>query len=177
MSPHRSQGRVAIKGEITLKSKHTVLYICVIVFGICQSTAHAQQPKGYIQNHKGEKCWYTQITTEAATYFHSDGITSNTSTLTFDNPTCMADDGESFLLDVNKMMINNVITRPYSHSDANFQTRVSELLPTSLLQIKGQCIQSKKYPLIGVTIDYIIRNRSITQVKHGPAAGGCKNQS
>lgn len=152
--------------------KSTYIYL---VFSILAATSivHAQQPKGYIQNDNGEKCWYTQTTKESDTYFHSDGVTSNTSTLTFDDPNCMADSGTGLGLDVNKMMINNIITRPYSHSDADFQTRVSEMFPSSALQIRGQCIQSKKYPIIGVTVDYIVKNGSITKVKHGPAAGGC----
>lgn len=157
-----------------MKLNHT--YFVFLIFA-ATSVAQAQQLKGYIQNDNGEKCWYTQITTEADTYFHSDGITSNTSTLTFDDPTCMTDGGTGLGLDVNKMMINNIITRPYSHNDADFQTRVSEMFPTSVLQIRGQCIQSKKYPIIGVTVDYIINNGSITQVKHGTAGGGCSGRS
>lgn len=110
------------------------------------------------------------------TYFHSDGITGNSATLIFDDRMCMSDGRTGLGLDVNKMMINNIITRSYSHSDAKFQTRVQEMYPTSLLQVKGSCIQSKTYPLIGVTVDYIIQEGSITQVVHGASAGGCKQQ-
>jgi len=128
--------------------------------------------KGYIQNDKGKKCWYTQVVKENNTYFHgslkgTDGI------ITFDNPNCMSD--SSLGLDVNKMMINNVLSRWYSHPDAKFQTRVSEMYKGSMLQKKGGCIQSKKYPIIGITVDYLIKGGSITGVIHGSSAGGCTN--
>ena len=126
--------------------------------------------KGYIQNDSGKKCWYTQVVKENNTYFHgsvkeTDGI------ITFDDPACMSDSGLG--LDINKMMINNVISRWYSHSDANFQTRVSEMHKGSLMQKKGKCIQSKTYPIIGITVDYFVKNDSITGVIHGSSIQGC----
>ena len=127
--------------------------------------------RGYIQNDKGEKCWYTQKTDPNNTYFH--GKKNTVGIITFDNPKCMSDSGLG--LDINKMMINNVISRWYSHSDANFQTRVSEMFNSSPLQKKGKCIQSKKYPIIGITVDYFTSNNSIKGVIHGMAVSGCKN--
>lgn len=128
--------------------------------------------RGYIQNDKGEKCYYMQVVLEDNNYFHgsmkeTDGI------ITFDNPNCMADRGLG--LDVNKMLINNIISRWYSHRDANFLTHPSEMFKGSLLQKKGKCIQSKKYPNIGIAIDYFIKNNSITGVIHGSTILGCKN--
>jgi len=128
--------------------------------------------KGYIQNDRGEKCWYTQITKSDDRYFH-DKLTSNTYTITFDNPKCMADSGVGLI--VNKMMINNIITRWYSHSDSDFQTKADELYKGSLYQVKGQCIQSRTYPIIGVTVDYIVKESSIVKVIHGQSAGPCSN--
>jgi hypothetical protein len=64
--------------------------------------------------------------------------------LTFDDPRCMS--ASEFGLDVNKMMINHVITRWHSHPDAAFKTRVQDLYPTSMMQKRGLCIQSSKYP-------------------------------
>lgn len=128
--------------------------------------------KGYIQNDQGEKCWYTQVVKENNTYFHGS-LKGTNGIITFDNPTCMADNGLG--LDVNKMMINNIISRWYSHSDANFQTRVSEMHNGSLMQKKGKCIQSKKYPIIGITVDYFVENNSITGVIHGSSVQGCTN--
>ena len=84
----------------------------------------------------------------------------------------MSDNGLS--LDINKMMINNIISYWYSHSDAKFQTHVSEMFNGSLMQKKGKCIQSKTYPLIGVMVDYFIENNSITGVIHGSSIQGCK---
>jgi hypothetical protein len=69
--------------------------------------------KGYIQNDKGEKCWYTQIVKEENTYFHGSLKGAN-GIITFDNPKCMSDSGLG--LDVNKMMINNIIAKWYSHT-------------------------------------------------------------
>ncbi|WP_376695511.1 hypothetical protein [Wenzhouxiangella sp. EGI_FJ10305] len=128
------------------------------------------QPKGYIQNDRGDQCWYTQITDPESTYFHGT-LKGKMGVITFDDPGCMsaADVG----LDVNKMMINNIIARWYSHSDAAFQTRVSELFPGSMMQKKGLCIQSSTYPLIGITVDYEIRNKSIIRVRHGSSVQGC----
>ena len=126
--------------------------------------------KGYIQNNKGVKCWFAQVIKENNTYFH-DSLKDTNGIITFDNPTCMT--GIGFDLDINKMMINNIVSKWYSHSDANFQNRVTEMYSGSALQKKGQCIQSKKYPLIGITIDYFIKDNSITGVIHGSSVQGC----
>jgi hypothetical protein len=74
---------------------------------------------------------------------------------------------------VNVMMINNVVSGWYSHSDAGFSTRKSEIKKANGLQIKGFCIQSRKYPLVSVAIDYIGKS-SITSVKHSIGTGGCE---
>ena len=50
-----------------------------------------------------------------------------------------------------------------------------EDLPFSF-QSKGQCIQSKKYPIIAIAIDYIIESDSIAKVVYSPAVGGCDYQ-
>jgi len=128
--------------------------------------------KGYIKNDQGDKCWYTQVLKENNTYFHgslkeTDGI------ITFDDPTCMANSGSG--LGTNKMMINSAISRWYSHYGANFQTRASEMHNGSLMQKKGKCIQSKKYPSLGVTVDYFIENKSIIGLIHGNSIQGCTN--
>lgn len=128
------------------------------------------QPKGYIQNDQGEQCWYHQEVVEGSNYFH-DGVTANIGVLSFDDPTCMS--ASELGQTVNKMMINNVISRWYSRSDADFQTRESELFPTSLLQKRGQCIQSKKYPTTGIVVDYEESRESIVRVRHGMSAQGC----
>ena len=86
--------------------------------------------RGYIRNDSGKKCWYTQKTDENNKYFH--GIKNTVGIITFDDPQCMA--ASEVGLMVNKMMINNIITTWYSHSDANFQTRESEMYPGSLFQ-------------------------------------------
>lgn len=128
--------------------------------------------KGYIHNDQGKKCWYTQVIKEKNTYFH-DSLPGKNGIITFDSSTCMTDSGLG--LDINKMLINNVISRWYSHDDANFQTRVSEMYNGSPLQKKGRCIQSQRYPIIGVTVDYFTKNNSITGVIHGSSVTGCKN--
>ena len=128
--------------------------------------------KGHIRNDKGEKCWYVQVIKENNTYFHGSLKGAN-GILTFDNSTCMSDSGLG--LDTNKLMINNIISRWYSHGDAEFQNRVSEMYSGSLMQKKGKCIQSKKYPIIGITVDYLIEGKSIASVIHGSSVQGCNN--
>ncbi len=143
-----------------------ILLSCVLIL-----EAHASNylKKGYIQNDAAKKCWYTQKTDENNKYFHD--MKNTVGIITFDDPQCMS--ASEVGLMVNKMMINNIITRWYSHSDANFQTRESKMYPSSLFQKKGKCIQSKKYSGIGVTVDYYIKNNSITGVIHGLSIQGC----
>jgi hypothetical protein len=141
------------------------------VVNLSDAGSESYLKRGYIQNDKGYKCWYTQKTDPNNTYFH--GRKNTVGIITFENPKCMSDSGLG--LDINKMMINNVISRWYSHPDANFQTRVSEMFNSSPLQKKGKCIQSKKYPIIGITVDYFISNNSIKGAIHGMAISGCTN--
>ena len=129
------------------------------------------QKKGHIQNDAGGKCTYSQTVNEQSKYFHGT-LAGVTGTITFDDTACMSDSGVG--LDTNKMMINNVIARWYSHSDAAFKTKASQLYPTSLLQKKGKCMQSGKYPAVGITVDYQVKNDSITGVIHGASVQGCK---
>ena len=129
------------------------------------------QRKGHIQNDMGGKCTYTQTVDEHSKHFHGtlEGVTG---TITFDDPACMADSGVG--LETNQMMINNVIARWYSHSDAAFRTKAAQLYPTSLLQKKGKCMQSGRYAAVGVTVDYLVKGDSITGVIHGSSVQGCK---
>lgn len=127
---------------------------------------------GYIKNDQGDKCWYSQVVRENNTYFHGT-LKGTNGILTFDDPTCMTDSGVG--LGVNKMMINNIISRWYSHSDAAFQTLEEELFDGSMLQTKGKCIQSATYAIIGIVVDYFIEGTSITGVIHGSSVQGCTN--
>ncbi len=157
-----------------LNSKVVAGFMLISLFGSSAALAGptGALKKGFIQNDKGDKCWYTQVVKEGNTYFY-DSLKGTDGIITFDNPTCMSDNGLG--LDVNKMMINNIISKWYSHSDADFQTRVSEMFNGSPLQKKGKCIQSKKYPIIGITVDYLIKGNSITGVIHGSSVQGCTN--
>lgn len=127
--------------------------------------------KGSVSNDAGEKCSYTQEIKLGNTYFHGD-LKGNNAIMTFDNPECMKDNGLG--LDINKMMINNIISRWYSLSDAKFMTRTQEMKSTSTLQQRGLCIQSKTYPSQAIAIDYSIKNESIVSVIHGATIDGCK---
>jgi hypothetical protein len=149
--------------------KFALIFILISCASIIEADASNYPQRGYIQNDSGKKCWYTQKTDGNNKYFH--GMKNTVGIITFDDPQCMS--ASEIGLMVNKMMINNVITRWYSHPDANFQTRESALYPSSLFQKKGKCIQSKKYSGVGVTVDYFIRNNSITGVIHGLAIQGC----
>lgn len=148
--------------------------LLIFVAGIvtfCSSAMADPQPKGFIQNDQGGQCWYTQVTTRGAIYFHS--IPGTTSTLTFDDPMCMKEGALG--QDVNKMLINIIIARNYSHSNANYKTRPGEMYKTSVLQMRGQCIQSATYPSIGVLVEYHQNKSAIYMVKHSASAGRCSN--
>lgn len=127
--------------------------------------------KGYIRTDQGKKCWYTQ-TEDLNSHYFSDKLTWRVATIRFDDPTCMSPSGAG--QEVNKMMINNILSGWYSHTDASFMTRVSEMFPTSMFQQRGQCIQSKTYPAIGIVVDYVMKDGNIVAVHHGGAIQGCK---
>ena len=143
-----------------------------LLLGSGATSAGSMPSKGYVQNDQGEKCWYTQTVDSKSNYFHS-ALTATVGTIRFDVATCMSDSGIG--LETNKMMINNVISRWYSRSDAKFMTRASELFKGSTLQERGQCMQSRTYSAIGIVVDYQIKGDSIIGVKHGPSLQGCKN--
>jgi hypothetical protein len=157
---------------LNFKDMAGLIFISLFVSSIALAGPTGALKKGYIQNDKGDECWYTQVVKENSTYFHGSLMGIN-GIITFDNPACMSDSGLG--LDVNKMMINNIISRWYSHSDADFRTRVSEMFNGSALQKKGKCIQSMKYPVVGITVDYFIKDNSITGVIHGSSVQGCTN--
>ena len=131
--------------------------------------------KGFIWNESGKKCWYTQRTDKNNTYFY--GIKHTVGIITFDDPKCMsAGELGDLGIGINKRMINNVISKWYSHSDANFMTGESELFNGSKTQKKGKCIYSKKYPkVIGIAVDYFIKDNSIYSMIHGMSLMGCTN--
>lgn len=128
----------------------------------------ANQRKGHIVNVDGEMCRFTQTTVSEA-YLHS--IPANTGNLVFDDPRCM--NATDVALLVNQSMIAGFITRGYSQPDANFQTEVGMFKSSSLLQVRGICIQSAKYPIIGVVAEFRIEDDHITGVKHAMSVQGC----
>lgn len=150
----------------------SVFLLTLVMTNVCHAAPQKSLKRGFIKNDQGEKCWYGQEYKEQVVYF-TEKHTQNIGVMTFDDPDCMSDKGLG--LDANKMVINNVISRWYSHSDANFKTHPSELYSGSRLQIKGQCMQSETYSIIGILLDYKIENDSITQVVHGSSVGACMN--
>ncbi len=158
------------------KNLYSKIILMLAVIAISQSVSAREffLKKGYINNNNGKKCWYTQKTDPENRYFH-ETMTSNVGIMTFDDQRCMSDpEFGLFGLNAMKKVINNVISGWYSHSDAAFKTGVDELYPGSLFQKRGLCIQSTKYPSIGITVDYEVKNNSIVKVRHGVAADGCK---
>ena len=158
--------------------KHNILSGLVIAFIIFASQiAHAGPQKalkkGFILNDAGEKCWYTQEFKDQVVYF-TKKHTQDIGVIKFENTKCMT--RSEFGFDINKANINKIISKWYSHEDANFLTSSEELLPSSMLQIKGQCMQSRTYSSRGVLIDYIIEENSIKEVVHGSSAGACQNK-
>lgn len=75
--------------------------------------------------------------------------------------------------DANKVKINQLIATWYSHPDAEFDP--SKLYKTSLYQVVGQCMQSRRFAAIGVMIDYVMSDQGIAKVYHGPSLEGCLN--
>ena len=146
-------------------------FIPLLSYSIILSAASANaqsQRRGHINNIDGEACRFEQ-TVQNEQYLHKiNGLTGN---LVFDDPHCMKTEGSA--RDINMRQIANFITRPYSHRDAAFQTRVSQYRSSSALQERGVCIQSRKYPNIGVVVEFQISNGHITGVKHSTAVQGC----
>ena len=154
-----------------MRTKRTFQCVAIAAMAFMMAMPHAAlandfQPRGNIQNDQGQRCTYTQTTDHDSLYFH--GLPGRMGILAFDDPRCMS------ASDINKMRVNNVITRWYSHPDAAFKTRVQDLYPTSMMQKRGLCIQSTKYPGIGVTVDYEIQGNSIVRVRHGGSVQGCQ---
>jgi hypothetical protein len=127
------------------------------------------QPRGYITSSEGGKCWFNQ-TTDKRSRLHS--LEANTQRLVFDDPTCVKASGWEF--EFNAEMIGNFISRGYSHSDAAFKTEYSDRMPTSSFQVRGWCIQSATYPIIGIAIEFVAENDSIVEVWHASTVMGCK---
>lgn len=149
----------------------TARLLLATLVGATATVAQAIQPKGYITNETGQQCWYRQAVDPAPSYFHS--LPGPHITLTFDDPKCMRDTGQGLGLDIAKMLINNNIVRNHSRPDANFATLPDQMYPSSLLQVRGQCIQSQKYPTRGVAVEYIIAGQAIKAVKHASTVAGC----
>jgi hypothetical protein len=127
------------------------------------------QPRGYITNSEGAECWFNQ-TTDKRSRLHS--LEADTRRLVFDDPTCAKASGWEF--EHNARMIGNFISRGYSHKDAAFQTDYSDLMPTSMAQVRGQCIQSATYPNIGIAIEFVAENERIVEVWHTSTIQGCE---
>lgn len=125
--------------------------------------------RGYINNADGEQCWYNQVMMKGHRYMFAT-LTANTSVMKFDKPGCMRGTGKQG--DINKMMINKVISRWYSHKDAKFGTKVDDFRPRSQDQVRGVCLQSAKYPLVSIAVEYV-GDGTIEKVFHTSGAGGC----
>jgi hypothetical protein len=160
--------------QSNIYSKSKVLgLINILIFTALTSIASPQDAialpkKGYIQNSKGEKCWYSLSVKEKQYYFFEKKLTSNLNIVTFDNSNCM--DGNS-INDIDKKMINYAVSKEYSHSDANFITDIESMKAySSSWQTKGMCIPSRTYPSVSVAVDYITNGKGyITQAIHSMA--------
>lgn len=131
---------------------------------------------GYILNDAGKECFYVQNGTDvdSDSYFYEGSTYSEDTLLVFDDPQCMTPT-LPVGMSLHQEEINRVITPWYSNPDANFQTEPEQLRRKSDFQVRGWCIQSKTYPLIGVMIDYFADEQSIVAVVHSLAASGCNN--
>jgi hypothetical protein len=141
--------------------------------------ATQHQAKGFIWSGEGNKCWFKQNDTSKSFYFskNKENYNSSISIISFDDSNCMVKDSMGMENDLNKMMINTRISGWYSHSDADFGTKVGELYDTSYNQGKGKCMQSKKYKGVAVAIDYIVNDKgSITSVRHATTSSCFNNK-
>ena len=91
--------------------------------------------------------------------------------MTFDEPGCMA--GAGVDLDINIGMINDVLANWYSKPDAAFKTSRDDLYTKSFMQVRGFCVQSRKYPSQAFLVDYFTKDGSIFMVVHNYALKGC----
>lgn len=144
------------------------LAVTMMISNALNAAPEQGNKRGFIQNEEGTKCWYNQTLVSGQSYFHKKGMTDTQGLIEFDNSECME------VTDINKRMINNVITRWYSFPDANFATRANEMYRTSMFQVRGRCIQSRKYEIIGVLVDYLGDGKHISKVIHGVSVQGCK---
>ena len=129
------------------------------------------EQRGFIVNAAGERCAFQQNTISGALHFHGDAISTTIGEITFDDPTCMR--GATEELQANKVAINQLLATWYSHPDADFDPE--NLYKTSLYQVVGQCMQSRRFAAIGIAIEYAISDESIAKVYHGPTLEGCLN--
>ena len=151
--------------------KRLAFLIALMIALSWTATGNAQflgNKRGFVKNEDGRKCWYNQRFIRNNRYFH-DKLYGTNGIMVFDKPNCMKD------TNINKMMINNVISHWYSKSDARFMTRMDELYKGSMLQKKGMCIQSQKYPIQGITVDYLTGGGNVLRVIHGTSIQGCTN--
>ena len=140
---------------------------------VAANSAHAEFPtRGFIQNYAGEGCMFTQTAQEGSHHFYGSDLTSILRTVTFIDESCMT--GSSGEMAENIANINAEIARPYSHADANFALGEHELMKGGLMQKRGKCIQSRKYPLIGVAVEYVKGKTGIAKVYHSSTTG-CTN--
>lgn len=148
----------------------TSLGMAMVALVVGQNFANAAQPRGYMSGNMGQKCWYEQ---QAVQGKYLLDIPGKYYVLRFVDNKCMTSVG--FEGDVNKMIINRAIGKAHSHDDADFGVRKSELFRTSVAQVRGQCMQSGRYPNIAVAVEYMESGGYFTGVTHSIALPPCKN--
>lgn len=151
-----------------------ILALALAVGAVAQSDPYGFNLKGFIQNGIGEECWYTQTFEETNPILLVPDLQNMTGqhlrTITFDDPGCMADvlDGLGGNEDINKMMINNIVTNwfrgTYFTEDVRFDTRT--LHPPAEVQARGECLQERENPNIAIYIEYLSDRNSITGVRY-----------
>jgi hypothetical protein len=125
----------------------------------CLSAFGPANAADYIFNEDSVKCEYSIQITEKDRYF-SSMLPASIRNLSFLSPTCMKDNP------VNRMLINNRITREGAVSDAKFATRIEEMFGKKGMLEKGYCIQSTNYPILAVAVDFETQAGHITSVKY-----------
>ena len=143
-----------------------------IVIGVAAMMLFAaEQPRyGEIHNAGGFGCTFSQRQ-ERTEYLHT--LPAGETILTFHDPHCMSAEGSAGFQ--NRAAIARVIAYPYSHADADFAVYPTEWFEPISFQRRGQCIQSRRYPDMGVAVEVTTSDGYITEVRHSITVSGCTN--
>ena len=141
---------------------------------ISQSVRPLGLKSGYVHNEWGDQCEYVQHAThrDASSYFF-DKYPGSENIMVFSDQKCMTPDvlGMGYL----QKQVNVLLAKWYSaNSDAAFKTEPRDLSMTRKIRDRGWCMQSAKYPLSSVLIEYFVDEGRLVAVMHTDGIAGCE---